>query len=287
MPYALREALAAFRRSPLLTFLSVLAIGFSLFVIGLFGLTAWNIGRAIQKVEEKVEIVAYLDDATTPAQLDLAQQEVRGLPDVLELRYVSKTDALATAMAEMQEFHDVFTDLDNNPLPASLEIRMKPGSRTPAAVKRVAERVKAYPFVEDVRYGRDWLDRIYLIRRLAGGAATIIGIAFALVAAIIIATAVRIAVFARREEISIMRLVGATDGFVQRPFILEGLMTGLMGGTLAALLTYGAYRILGATLFRIEFVPTEWIVAVVLIGTVFGFLSSMVAVRRHLEGVQG
>src|SRR5262249_19796789 len=148
------------------------------------------------------EIVAYLDDATTPAQLELAQQEVRGLPEVLEMRYVTKTEALANAMAEMQEFHDVFADLDNNPLPASLEIRMKPGARTPRAVKRVVERVQAYPFVEDVRYGRDWLDRIYLLRRLAGGAATVIGIAFALVAAIIIATAVRIAVFARREEIS-------------------------------------------------------------------------------------
>ncbi|HYH83064.1 MAG TPA: permease-like cell division protein FtsX [Longimicrobium sp.] len=285
MPYSLREALSAFRRSPLLAFLSVVAIGFSLFVIGLFGLTAWNIGRAIETVEEKVEIVVYLDDATTPSQLELAQQEVRALPGVLDLRHVTKTDALATAMAEMQEFRDVFSDLDNNPLPASLEIRMKPGSRTPDAVKRVAERVRAYPFVEDVRYGREWLDKIYQIRRLAAGAATMIGAAFALVAAIIIATAVRIAVFARREEISIMRLVGATDGFVQRPFLLEGVMTGLMGGALAALLTWGAYRILSANIFQIEMIPGEWMVLVVVVGTVFGFVSSMVAVRRHLEAV--
>jgi len=285
MPYALREALSAFRRSPLLAFLSVVAIAFSLFVIGLFGLTTWNIGRAIDKVEEKVEIVAYLDDATTPAQLELAQSEGRGLPGVMELRYVSKTEALATAMADMQEFHDVFADLDNNPLPASLEVRMKPGSRTPEAVRAVAERLKAYPFVEDVRYGREWLERIFLIRRLAGGAATLIGVAFALVAAIIIATAVRIAVFARREEISIMRLVGATDGFVQRPFLLEGLITGVAGGVLAALLTWGAYRVLSATMFEIEFLPGEWIVLVVAVGTLFGFLSSMVAVRRHLQEV--
>ena len=153
------------------------------------------------------------------------------------------------------------------------------------AVKRVADRLKAYPFVEDVRYGRDWLEKIYLLRRLAGGAATVIGGAFALVAAIIIATAVRIAVFARREEISIMRLVGATDGFVQRPFLLEGLMTGVLGGVTAALLTWGAYRIIGATMFRLEFLPGQWVLLVVAIGTVFGFVSSMVAVRRHLEAV--
>ena len=285
MPYALREALSAFRRSPLLTMLSVVAIGFSLFVIGLFGLTAWNIGQAIRRVEEKVEIVAYLSDATTPAQLELGIQEIRALPQVLELRHVSKTEALADAMAEMEEFREVFADLEQNPLPASFEITLKPDSRTPQAVQRVARRVQAYPYVEDVRYGREWLDKIFLIRRIAGGAATIIGGAFALVAAIIIATAVRIAVFARRDEIAIMRLVGATDGFVQRPFLLEGLITGALGGALAAVLTWGAYRILSATLFQIQWLPGEWIVLVVAVGTVFGFLSSMIAVRRHLQSV--
>ena len=285
MPYSLREALAAFRRSPLLTMLSVVAIGFSLFVIGLFGLTAWNIGQAIRTVEEKVEIVAYLDDAATPAQVELALQEVRALPEVMSLRHVTKPEALADAMAEMEEFREVFADLDSNPLPASLEIRLKPGSRNPEAVGRVTKRMEAYPFVEDVRYGREWLDKIFLLRRIAGGAAMVIGGAFALVAAIIIATAVRIAVFARREEISIMRLVGATDGFVQRPFLLEGLITGLLGGVLAAGLTYGAYRILSATLFQIQWLPAEWIVMVVAVGTVFGFLSSVVSVRRHLGSV--
>jgi len=285
MPYSLREALAAFRRSPLLASLSVVLIAFSLFVIGLFGLTAWNIGRAIEKVEEKVEVVVYLSDLATPAQLELAQQELRGLPEVAELRYVTKTEALATAMAEMEEFKEVFGDLDNNPLPASLEIRLKPESRNPRAVARVVQRAEAYPFVEDVRYGREWLDKIFLLRRIAGGAATVIGAAFALVAAIIIATAVRIAVFARREEIAIMRLVGATDGFVQRPFLLEGMITGLLGGVLAAGLTYGAFRILSATLFQIEWMPGEWVAMVVAVGTVFGFLSSMVAVRRHLGAV--
>ena len=285
MPYALREALAAYRRTPLLAALSVVAIAFALFVIGLFGLTAFNIRRAIEKVEEKVEIVAYLTDETTPAQLQGAQQEIRALPQVAALRHVTKTEALATAMAEMEEFKDVFSDLDNNPLPASFEVSMKPGSRSPEQVERVAKRIQAYPFVEDVRYGRDWLNTIYTLRRIAAGVAMVIGGAFALVAAIVIATAVRITVFARREEIGIMRLVGATDGFVQRPFLLEGLMSGLLGGVVAALLTYATYRVLGSTMFRVEWLPSEWIVMVVIAGTAFGLLSSLVAVRRHLAEV--
>lgn len=285
MPYALREALSAFRRTPLLTALSVIAIAFALFVIGLFGLTAFNIRRAIEKVEEKVEIVAYLTDETTDAQRVGAEGEIRALPQVAGLRYVTKTEALATAMAEMDEFKDIAADLENNPLPASFEVRMKPGNRSPELVERVAKRIQAYPFVEDVRYGRDWLNTIYMLRRIAGGVAMVIGGAFALVAAIVIATAVRITVFARREEIGIMRLVGATDGFVQRPFLLEGLASGLMGGLLAAGLTWTTYKLLGSTMFSVEWLPGQWIVLTVLGGTAFGLLSSLIAVRRHLSQV--
>jgi cell division transport system permease protein len=285
MPYALREALAAFRRTPLLTALSVIAIAFALFVIGLFGLTAFNIRRAIEMVEEKVEIVAYLTDETTAAQLQTSRAEIAALPAVAQVRHVTKTEALATAMAEMQEFKDVFSDLENNPLPASFEVSMKPGSRSPEQVERVAKRIQAYPFVEDVRYGRDWLNTIFMLRRIAGGVAMVIGGAFALVAAIVIATAVRITVFARRDEIGIMRLVGATDGFVQRPFLIEGLASGLLGGVLAAGLTYVTYKLLGSTMFAVEWLPSEWIVLTVLAGTAFGLLSSLIAVRRHLQAV--
>lgn len=285
MPYAVREALAAFRRSPLLTLLSVVAVAFSLFVVGLFGLTTYNIRRAIERIEERVEIVAYLRDDATDDQLRVLQEEVRTFPEVMEVRYVSKTEALATAQREMEEFRDVASDLEVNPLPASLELRMKPDARTSAPVERVAKQLRAYPFVEDVRFGRDWLDKIESLRRVVGGGAAIIGAAFAAVAAIIIATAVRIAVFARRDEISIMRLVGATDGFVRRPFLLEGIATGVLGGALAVALTYTAFRVIDALLLRIEWLPFHWVVAGVVAGTVFGFLSSAVAVRRHLRAL--
>jgi cell division transport system permease protein len=285
MSYALREALAAFRRTPLLTMLSVVAIAFSLFIVGLFGLTAFNISQAVREVENKVEVVGYLRDDATAMQLQLAQEELRRLPEVQELRYVTKTEALATAMEEMKEFRDVFTDLESNPLPASLEVRLRPGQSSPDAVSRVAKRLQAYAFVEEVDFGDGWVEKIYTIRRLFGAAATAIGGAFALVAGIIIATAIRIAVFARREEISIMRLVGATDGFVQRPFVLEGIITGLLGGIAAAALTWVAFAALNRYLFALKWLPSEWIVGVVVAGTVFGFLSSIVAVRRHLEAV--
>ncbi|HEV2130032.1 MAG TPA: permease-like cell division protein FtsX [Longimicrobiaceae bacterium] len=283
MSYSVREAIAAFRRTPLLTVLSIVAICFGLFVVGLFALTAHNIRLTIEKVEERVEVVAYLEDGATEEQVQQAQSEIRAIPEVMDVRYVSKMEALATAVQELEEFRSVFADLEGNPLPASLEVRLRAGSRTPAVVRQLAEHLSGYAFVEDVRFGGDWLDRIVMLRQVAAGAAAVIGGAFALVAAVIIATAVRIAVFARREEISIMRLVGATDGFIQRPFLIEGLITGLLGGAAAVALTFAAFELLNASLIRISWLPLPWVIAAVAIGGGFGLVASALSVRRHLR----
>lgn len=285
MPYALREAASSVRRTPLLTLLSVVAITLSLFVIGVFSLAAFNIRLAIDQIEERVEVVAYLRDGASAEQAEIARGELLALPEVLETRYVSKTEALATAVEELEEFREVFANLEVNPLPASLEIRLRPGYRHPAAVEEVAERLLVYPFVEDVEFGREWVAKIVSLRRIAGGATALIGGAFAAVAAIIIATAVRISVFARREEIAIMRLVGATDGFIRRPFLIEGLVAGLVGGGLAVGLTYAAYLLVGRSLLQLAWPPAAWAWAAVAAGAAYGLLASALAVRRHLRSV--
>lgn len=285
MPYSLREALAAIRRTPLLIGISIVAVALSLFVFGLFGLTAYNIRASLEQIEERVEVVAYLRDGTTPEQARRAEGEIRGRPEVLDVRYVSKTQALATAVQELSEFRNVYSGLDVNPLPASLEIRLRPGYRTPQATERLAQHILTYPFVEDAAFGRDWVSKIVSLQRIAAGTTLMIGGAFAAVAGIIIATAVGIAVFARREEIEIMRLVGATDGFIRRPFLIEGLFAGLIGGLAAAGLTYLAFRVVNLLLLQVLWIPSSWLAATVMIGAAYGFLASAVAVRRHLRAI--
>lgn len=285
MPHSIREALAAFRRTPLLTLLSILAIGLSLFVVGMFTVTAFNIRKALNQIEERVEVVAYLHDDATDEQVRIATAELSAVPEVLDVRYVSKTEALATAVQELEEFREVFTDLEVNPLPASLQVRLQPGHRNPASVERVARSLVGYTFVEDVEFGREWISKIVSLRRIAAGATAVIGGAFAAVAAIIIATAIRIAVFARRDEISIMRLVGATDGFIRRPFLIEGLVAGIAGGALAIGLTWAAFQAVSVGLIALDWLPPAWLAAGLLAGAVFGFVSSALAVRRHLRAV--
>jgi cell division transport system permease protein len=164
-------------------------------------------------------------------------------------------------------------------------VRLKPGFRDPATVSAVAARIRTYPFVDDVRFGEEWVEKLYNIRNLATAAGLILGVAFAAVAMIIIGATIRMAVLARGREISIMRLVGATDGFIRRPFLLEGLVKGILGGLLALGLTYLAHMLISRTLVATRFFDNEIIVAGVVFGALIGLLGSAVSVGRHLGRV--
>jgi cell division transport system permease protein len=283
--YAVREAISAFRRAPVLTGLSATMIALSLFVVGLFGLVAHNVRTVIEDVESRVEIVAYLGDDAAVGSIDMAQQQIRRYREVAEVRFVSRDEALARAREELHELSSIFGSLDSNPLPASLEISLRPGQKSADAVRGVADRLRAYPFVEDVRYGDDWLDKVFVLRRIAGAATLVLGAGFAIVATLIIGAAIRMAVYARRDEIQIMRLVGATDGFVRRPFILEGLITGLVGAVLAVAATWAVYRLISGAVLPLDWLPTAWLFIGLAAGALVGLLASTFAVRRHLQEI--
>jgi cell division transport system permease protein len=286
MRYAMREAIAAFRRSPLLTGLSAAMIALSLFVVGLFGLAAYNVRRVVQRVEERVEVVAYLKDDAPASAVETAHKQIRDYAEVSDVRYVSRQEALVRARQELKEFESIFGSLERNPLPASLEISLELGQRDADAVRAVARRIGMYDFVEEVRYGSDdWLDKVFVLRRAAAAATLILGGGFALIAALIIGAAVRMAVFARRDEIVIMRLVGATDPFVRRPFVLEGLITGLGGAILAVVATRAVYLLITHNVFRLEWLPPIWLLAGLTSGALVGLGSAMIAVRRHLSEI--
>ncbi len=272
----------ALRRAPGLAALSAASIGLSLFVLGMFALVTHNLDLNLRDIEGRVEVVGYLRDDISAQQLEVLQNDIRSFPEVSDVVHVSKFEAMRNAMRELEEFREVFTDLEMNPLPASVEIQLKPDHRDPDSVQRVADLVSLYPFVEDVQYGREWVDKIYQLRRLGGAVAAVLGIAFAIVAVLIIGTTVRMAILARRDEIIIMRLVGATDSFIRRPFLLEGLITGLVGGAFALGLTYVAFVAVDRSLLDVMWLPNLWALGGALAGGVLGLLASAAALRRHL-----
>jgi cell division transport system permease protein len=281
MRRTVRDASAAMERSPLLAALSVTTIAFSLFAFGLFGLVALNIRQALQTVEERVEVRAFIADGTDAESIAAAAGDIGAFPEVQSVDIVSKDQALARARKELTEFSDVF---EAGVLPASIDVRLKPGFRDPTTVQKVADRLKSYPFVDDVRYGEDWLVQLYRLRNIAGVAGLALGLAFAAVAVIIIGATIRMAVLARAEEIAIMRLVGATDGFIRRPFLVEGFLKGVLGGVLALGLTWVTMRILDQYLnfHTVFFSPAQAAIGVAA-GAIIGLFGSASAVGRHLR----
>jgi cell division transport system permease protein len=270
----------AFRRTPLLSALGVVTIAFSLFAFGLFGLVAVNIQDALHAVEEHVEIRAFLTDGTPIEAVSAAMGDIGSFPEVKSVAYVSQDQALVRARRELGDFSDVF---EPGVLPASIDIRLKPGFRDPATVAGVANRIKSYDFVDDVRYGREWVEKLYKIRTLASLIGTGLGLAFAVVAIIIIGATIRIMVLARAKEISIMRLVGATNGFIRLPYLLEGFIQGVLGGLLALGLTWATSTAISHSFIRTSFFDPEIATLGVICGALMGLLGSGFAVGRHLR----
>jgi cell division transport system permease protein len=277
-----REALTASRRAPLLSVLGVVTIAFSLFAFGLFGLVAINIRKALEQVEERVEIRAFVSDSTEIESVAAAMKDIGEFPEVLRVDYVSKEQALARARKEMGEFADVF---EAGVLPASIEVHLRPGRRDPTTVKSVADRMRTYHFIDDVRYGEEWVEKLYRLRTIATVAGIALGVAFAAVAVIIIGATIRMTVLARAKEISIMRLVGATDMFIRLPFLIDGLVKGVFGGLLALLFVWTADRVINEYVIQTVFFDRNMIFLGVVGGAFMGVLGSLISVGRHLRRV--
>ena len=280
MRLALREMLHAFRRTPLLSILSVTTIAFSLFALGLFGLVALNLRDALGQVEARVEVRVFLREGTTEATARAAGEEIARMPAVATVGYVSPEAALARARRELGEFNDVW---GTAVLPASLEVQLEPGRRDPATVQSVAARARRYPFVEDVRYGEEWVQKLYRLRSVATATGIALGTAFAAAAIIIVGATIRMTVLARSFEIQIMRLVGATDGFIRLPFLLDGAAKGVLGGLLALSLTRVAFAVVDHWFVHVRFFDAGTAVLGIIGGAVLGLLGSAVSVGRHLR----
>ena len=283
MTYTSREAFFAFRRSPFLTGLSILTIAFALYTLAVFGLVWVNIEGVLSDVEERVEVIAYLADGTEPEAHEALMREVAGYPEVDSLAFVSKEAALARVQEELVEYADLYEDLETNPLPASIEIALEPGFRDGASVREVADRVARFPFVEEIKYGEEWVEKLDFLQNLSLFLGLVVGGIFAGIAFVSIGATINIVMLSREDEIAIMKMVGATTGFIARPFVVEGFAKGVFGAVLALVLLTVKFSLLEQRVLAIEFYTPAQLAAGVVIGGCLGAMATILALRRHLK----
>ncbi len=282
MAYTSREALFAFRRSPLLTSLSIATIAFALYTLSVFGLVWRNIDRVLADVEERVEVIAYLVDGTDPTETSALMREVAAYPEVDSIAYLSKEDALARARAELSDYSALYEDLESNPLPASVEIALKSGYRDAADVDDVATRIARFAFVEDIKYGEDWVQKLDFLQNLSLFLGLVVGGVFAVIAFVAIGATINIVLISREDEIAIMKMVGATRSFIARPLVIEGFIKGVLGAVIALVLLTFTYSLLEQRVVSLSFYSPLQVAGGILLGGALGAVASIVTLRRHL-----
>ena len=287
-PYFLREGVEGFKRNGLMSVAAVTITMVTLMSLGAAFIVAGTLDQLAAGVERKLEVIVYLRDGLRPADVDAVRTRLGRLPGVTGVVFVSKEDALASFQQKLGSKVDLKEFLSHNPLPASFEVT----AARPERLEAIAASARRLPQVEHASYGGQTIDHLLSVTRIVrlGGLAASAGLA--LVAMIIIVNTIRLTVFARRMEIEVMRLVGATAWFIRWPFVIEGAITGAVAAGAALILVTGMYAWLawtagGSLPFLPLLSPLE--VARVLAwkllmwGVLIGIGASLLAVRRFLS----
>ena len=280
--YFFREGARCFFQARLMTFVSIVTISIALFIALGIGVVMLNIRVLFNNAVEKADFVVYVKEtaAADTSGLKGLVAAVRLFPQVKSAVLVDK-DASLTRFAALYG-QEILSAVEGNPLPVSIEISLKKEYLTDSSAMELSEALSSLQGVENVRYAREWMEFLARFQRWFHRAAIILALVMIITLHITISNTVKLTIYARRELVQNMRLVGATRYFISMPFIVEGMLQGFIGGSIAAL----AFIIIKASLppslpvfFGPAFVPALPLI----LGTLFGWVGSGAAVRKFLN----
>ena len=278
--YFFSEAIRGLYQAKLMTFVSIISIGASLFFMSIVALGFVNLEGMLKRAGDQADIAVYLTDDVAQDSVTLQQiiATIRQKPQIREVTFLSKDSA-------WERFSDVYGSelldaVSENPLPASLELFLAGQAHTGEAAKQLKQELELISGVENVRYSREWLDLIERFRRYFLTASLLFGGIMLLVLHSIIANTIKLTIYARRELVRNMHLVGATEVFVNMPFLLEGMLQGFIGGVLCVIVL-AAVR-LSALRMGLLWGPDYFPLLILFAGVLFGWIGSYSAVRKFL-----
>ena len=288
--YFFREAARRMWVSKRTSFVAVAMIAISLFIVGAFLLVAENLGRAVAQAGGKSRVNIYLTTDATPQQIASVDGWLAAHREFAGRRFVSKEVALTRFRTYFANLSDVVGQLDENPFPASFECEIAPSVAQSPAFAQQANELRALAGIDEVQFDWEWVDKLKKLINLVNLAGIIAGGILAIAAAFTIANVIRLTMLLYREEIDIMRLVGATERMIRGPFLIEGILQGFIGAAVAIALLFAAflagrhflapnYSLLWSFLFN-GFLPWRKLLALLAGGTLAGYLGSWLSVRE-------
>lgn len=288
LAYFFEEALTSLWRSRLINALSIGTIAVSLFVLGAFLTVASNLNQVVDRWTRKVQVTFYLEDGLDPRVRDSLVNLLAADPAVGEVVIVSREQALDRFRALFRDLRTLPDDLGENPFPASIEVTLRPDRQSPDEVQRLVRAFKKAPGVEEVQYDLQWIRRLATVVGLVRWVGGLLGGILVLAGIFTISNVIRLTVYARQDELDIMRLVGATRAYVKGPFVVEGMLQGGAGGLLSVGLLWVAFRVLARDALAasdllgraVVFLPRELCCGIVLGGMIVGVVGSLVSLGR-------
>jgi cell division transport system permease protein len=291
--YFVREATRRMWVSKRTSFVAVAMIAISLLIVGAFLLLAENLSRAVALAEGTSRVNVYLDADATPQQIAAVDRWLASHREFARRQFVSKDEALRRFRLSFANLSDVVGQLDENPFPASFECDVPPAVVQSPGFARAAAELRAVAAVEQVQFDWEWVAKLKKLINLVNIAGIVAGGLLAIAAAFTIANVIRLTMMLYREEIDIMRLVGATERMIRGPFLIEGVLQGLIGAGVAVALLFGAFlaarhflapasSLLWGFLFN-GFLPWQKLAALVAGGMLAGYAGSWLSVRETGE----
>jgi cell division transport system permease protein len=283
--YTVRESFSGFRRTKLSSAISIITVSISLLLLGIFAVVSINTTRFVEALRDRLEMEAFLREPITLEQRMALERTVQGVDGVESVDYISKDEAARIFKQEFGE--DITQVLDFNPLPPSFKIRLKPSFRSGAAASALSERLGAIDGIESVRYRKGLLELIDARTKAVHNLSLVLGLLISLSAIFLVSNTIRLAIYAKRKLIRTMELVGATRAFIRSPFLLEGILQGLLGGLLASGILYilieYTLRLLSPELSGYVQMDRSFYLATIGAGIGLGFAGSAISVSRFIR----
>jgi len=285
-----KDAFKSIKRNKTLSIASAATVAATLFILGVVSLTLVNVNKAVNQLGSKVEARVFLKDDIKNEDKDKLKKTIEGVDGVLEVKLETKEQALEKMKEQLQDDSGALVAGFNkkNPLPSSYIVRVN----NPKAVDDVLVKIKDAPGIEKIKDARQLIDQVTKLTDSATMIGGITALVFVLVSLFLIGNTIKITVFSRKREIGIMKYVGATDWFIRWPFIIEGILLGILGALISVIVLYGLYgfaqtkaadMLLGFNLVARSYILKVTIWQFLLGGMVIGSLASMISMRKFLK----
>ncbi|MDQ7053030.1 MAG: permease-like cell division protein FtsX [candidate division KSB1 bacterium] len=278
--FVLKESLSGIHRAKFSAALTILTVSISLLFVGIFYVGGKNVLRIVQEIRGRVGFEAFVDNTATEADIQRLQEQLSQIAGIDSIEYISREQAIEVFKTL---FDDTFLNVvEENPLPASFQLFLNPAYVREDSSRAVLRRVAALPGIDEVVYRERVLQRLIQVFDTMRNVLIGLGALFGVLSFVLVSNNIRLTIAARRRIIETLELVGATRGMVWGPFVIQGILEGLIGGALAGMALWALLRVFSWLLEISLRMPPEAFLSLIALGLTYGFLGAMLTVQRRL-----